>query len=63
MSAVKDEVTALSWSPDGKHIASASKDQTVQVWQVRTGKQLLTYRGHGAEVTAISRCECDYSMA
>jgi WD40 repeat protein len=34
VSAVKDEVTALSWSPDGKHIASASKDQTVQVWQV-----------------------------
>jgi len=43
VSAVKDEVTALSWSPDGK--------------------QLLTYRGHGAEVTALSRCKCDYSMA
>jgi WD40 repeat protein len=26
-------VNSLTWSPDGKHIASASSDSTVQVWQ------------------------------
>ena len=26
-------VNSLAWSPDGKHIASASSDSTVQVWQ------------------------------
>ncbi|HEY7127710.1 MAG TPA: WD40 repeat domain-containing protein [Ktedonobacterales bacterium] len=28
-------VTALAWAPDGKHIASASEDETVQLWRVR----------------------------
>ena len=28
-----DIVSAVAWSPDGRRIASGSKDQTVQVWQ------------------------------
>jgi len=28
-----NEVYAIVWSPDGKHIASGSADKTVQVWQ------------------------------
>ena len=47
-------VWAVSWSPDGKHIASASQDQTVQVWDAMTGKRFLTYRGHAAEVWDVS---------
>ncbi|GHO76472.1 hypothetical protein KSD_42430 [Ktedonobacter sp. SOSP1-85] len=27
-------VTAIAWSPDGKRIASASNDETIQVWQL-----------------------------
>jgi WD40 repeat protein len=27
------EVSSVAWSPNGKRIASASYDQTVQVWQ------------------------------
>ena len=40
------EVDAVAWSPDGKRIASGSRDTTVQVWDASTGSNVLTYTGH-----------------
>jgi len=37
-------IKALSWSPDGTKIASASSDGTVRIWDVETTKVLLVYR-------------------
>src|SRR5437868_14834005 len=34
------EATCVSFAPDGKTIASASKDQTVAIWDAVTGEQL-----------------------
>ncbi|NIP27575.1 MAG: protein kinase [Phycisphaerae bacterium] len=36
----------LSWSPDGRHIASATRDQQIRIWQVDSGQQIHSYRGH-----------------
>ena len=47
-------VTALGWSPNGKWIASASYDKTVQVWDATNGKQLLTYKEHRGHVNALA---------
>ena len=47
----KGPVTSVAWSPDGRHIASASADQTVQVYDAATGAHSLTYRGHTDAVT------------
>lgn len=47
-------VNAVSWSPDGKYIASASSDRTVQVWEATTGNHVLTYRLHPAAVNTIA---------
>ena len=34
------EVRSVAYSPDGKHIASGSDDNTVKVWDAQTGKEV-----------------------
>jgi WD40 repeat protein len=47
-------VGGVAWSPDGKRIASASGDDTVQVWDAFTGGHVLTYRGHSSDVVTVA---------
>jgi WD40 repeat protein len=44
------EVHAISWSPDGKLIASGSGDETVQVWDAANGTKIQNYYGHSHKV-------------
>lgn len=47
-------IEALAWSPSGRSIASASDDQTVQVWDAFSMKQVSLYRDPGSKVTALA---------
>ncbi len=47
-------VNALTWSPDGSRIASASVDQTVQVWGATDGSHPFTFHGHSAPVRDVA---------
>jgi len=47
-------VIDVAWSPDGKRIASAGDDHTVQIWDAATGRHILTYRGHLARVYTVA---------
>jgi WD40 repeat protein len=40
-----DKVTALAFSPDGKHIVSGSADKTTFLWDMATGKTLWRFTG------------------
>jgi WD40 repeat protein len=41
-------------APDGRYIASASSDGTVQIWEAMTGRLVFTYRGHLGAVNTVS---------
>ena len=49
-----DGVHAVAWSPNGKRIASASYDKTVQVCDALDGGHVFTYKGHSNGVTAVA---------
>jgi WD40 repeat protein len=47
-------VTSVALSSDGAHIVSGGKDNLVRVWDGRSGKDLLTLRGHTGSVTSVT---------
>lgn len=49
-----DFVKCVVFSPDGKLLASCSDDQTVRLWDVRTGKSLKVFQGHAHWVEGVA---------
>jgi WD40 repeat protein len=47
-------VDSLSYSPDGRRIASGSMDNAIRVWEAETGAELLTLEGHSSWVRAVA---------
>ncbi len=47
------EVLAVCYSPDGASLASASRDGSVRIWDVRSGVQTLQLEGHTGSVFGV----------
>src|SRR6266496_1356679 len=49
-------VFTVTWSSDGKFIASGGSDKTVRIWNVATQQEVLTYQDHGDAVNTVAWC-------
>ena len=44
----------IAWAPNANYVASASQDQTVQIWDATTGLQLFTHQGYASQRSALA---------
>jgi WD40 repeat protein len=49
----RDWVISLAFNADGTRLASASRDQTVKIWDTATGKEIRTLSGHTRSVLCV----------
>src|SRR5439155_7056577 len=49
-----DAVYAVTFSPDGRQVASASGDRTIKVWEVATGRRIYTLSEPAAEQYSVA---------
>ena len=47
-------ITCVTFSADGKQLLTGSKDRSLRLWDVASGKKLQTFVGHENWVTAAS---------
>ncbi len=52
--AQNDHVGSLTFSRDGRMLASGSDDQTVTIWNARSGIELWTFTGHSSSITSVA---------
>jgi len=48
------EVTSVAFSPDGRQLATSSRDNTMKLWEVQTGALLRTLGGPAWGVTSVA---------
>src|SRR5262249_38221981 len=49
-----DWINQVVYSPDGKRLATASRDRTVKIWDAATGKEILTIKDNPGNVWSVA---------
>jgi len=50
----KDSVLSMTFSSDGKRLATGSGDRTAKLWNAATGQELATLKGHADWVSSVT---------
>lgn len=63
MTGHNQDVNSITFSPDGKMLASGSSDGTMKVWDVQIGEMKQTFEASGNEVVAVAFSPDGQSLA
>jgi WD40 repeat protein len=48
-----DEIASVSFSPDGKHVLTGSRDKTAKLWDI-SGREIATFAWHSNTISAVA---------
>lgn len=48
-----DDITSIDYASDEKYVITASKDRSLKLWEIATGKEVRTFTGHTAAVNVV----------
>ncbi len=54
LAGVTEPINTITWSQDGRRLASALSDNTIGIWDPKTGRQLAILEGHTDEVFSVA---------
>ncbi len=49
-----EDIEVITYSPDGKLIASGGWDRTIRIWDAKTGAEVKNFRAHDASVSCLA---------